>query len=118
MPYSEIRFPSDFLPGRQRRFLDIPVMSKRKSTRRKADPGTQELFAWPFKVLHDLFHKPPFVADPEFTRFDFDALRSKLPRPLLHTPKLTFRQAGRGRLPLLLWLIVVVLMTLLGLIVL
>src|SRR5437016_13610059 len=29
---------------------------------------------WPLEELHDL-HKPPFVADPEFTPFDIDALR-------------------------------------------
>ena len=29
---------------------------------------------WPLEELHDL-HKPPFVAEPEFTPFDIDALR-------------------------------------------
>jgi hypothetical protein len=28
---------------------------------------------WPLEELHDL-HKPPFVAEPEFTPFDIDAL--------------------------------------------
>ena len=38
------------------------------------DPRMQGPFAWPFKVLHDLFSNPPFVADSEFTSFDIDAL--------------------------------------------
>lgn len=93
-------------------------MFKRKSIRGAIGPRTPGIFAWPFKVLHDLFRNPPFVADPEFTPFDIDALRSKLTRPLAHTPKSRFLNVGRGRLPFLVWLIVLVVVTLLGLIIL
>lgn len=37
-------------------------------------------FAWPFKVLHDLFSNKPFVADPEFTPIDIDAFACQYTR--------------------------------------
>ena len=29
----------------------------------------RDLFAYPFKVLRDIFTNPPFMPEPEFTRF-------------------------------------------------
>ena len=37
----------------------------------------REAFAYPFKVLRDVFTDPPSVSDPEFTRFDLNALHDK-----------------------------------------
>ena len=93
-------------------------MSRRKPVRVMTGREVHELFAWPFKVLHDLFHNPPSVADPEFTPFDINALRSKLVRPSRNTRKSTFFSVDRARLPFLVWLIVMVVVTLFGLIIL
>jgi hypothetical protein len=54
-------------------------MLRRKFIRVRSDPrGLGRYQAgnplWPLEELHDL-HKPPFVAEPEFTPFDIDALR-------------------------------------------
>jgi hypothetical protein len=37
----------------------------------------RDAFAYPFKVLRDLFNDPPFASDPEFTPFNLNALRSE-----------------------------------------
>jgi hypothetical protein len=65
------------------------------------DPRMQGPFAWPFKVLHDLFSNPPFVADPEFTSFDIDALRCKWTQKSsrsLDTPKSIFLNIDSAQL--------------------
>jgi len=36
--------------------------------------NVRDAFAYPFKVLRDVFTDPPFVPDPEFTRFHLNAL--------------------------------------------
>jgi hypothetical protein len=59
-------------------------MLSQRFIRVTTDPRMQGPFAWPFKVLHDLFHKPPFVADPEFSSFDIDALRCKRTQKASH----------------------------------
>jgi hypothetical protein len=68
-------------------------MLGRRFIRVTTDPTMQGPFAWPFKVLHDLFSNPPFVADPEFTSFDIEALRCKWTQKSyrsLDTPKSIF----------------------------
>ena len=37
----------------------------------------RDALAYPFKVLRDVFTDPPFVPDPEFTRFDLNALQAQ-----------------------------------------
>ena len=37
----------------------------------------RDAIAYPFKVLRDVFTDPPFVPDPEFTRFDLSALEDE-----------------------------------------
>jgi hypothetical protein len=54
-------------------------MLRRKFIRFTSDPRRLGRYQagnplWPLEELHDL-HKPPFVAEPEFTPFDIDALR-------------------------------------------
>lgn len=92
-------------------------MLRRKLIRVTADPRVQGPFAWPFKVLRDLFRSPPFVADPEFTPFDMDALRSTLRRPSPRPSKSAFFIVDQARL-ILLWFIGLVVVPLLGLIIL
>ena len=75
-------------------------------------------FAWPFKVLRDLFYNPPFVADPEFTPFDIDALRCKLTRLSPDIPKSAFLAVDRARLIFWVWFIELILAPLLALIIL
>jgi hypothetical protein len=92
-------------------------MWRRKLIRVTTDPRMQGPFAWPFKVLRDLFRCPPFVADPEFTPFDLDALRSKLTRPLPATRKSALFVVDRARL-ILWWFIGLIVVPLLGLVIL
>jgi hypothetical protein len=55
-------------------------MPPRKSSASGCDLKTRKRYAanplWPLEELRDLCD-PPFVADPEFTRFDIDALGSQ-----------------------------------------
>ena len=37
----------------------------------------RDAFAYPFKVLRDVFTNPPSMPDPEFKRFDLHALQDK-----------------------------------------
>jgi hypothetical protein len=80
---------------------------QRKLIRVTTDPRNQGLFAWPFKVLHDLFCNPPFVADPEFTPFEIDAVQAKSAREISPAPK-TYKLAlidiDRSQLTLFIWL--------------
>jgi hypothetical protein len=52
-------------------------MSKRDSSNEKSDWRVRAAFAYPFKVLRDIFTDPPFAPEPEFTRFDLNALRDE-----------------------------------------
>jgi len=60
----------------------------------------RDAFAYPFKVLRDVFTDLPSVPDPEFTRFDLNALwvedseagRASEPRPV----RAKRDSAGRG----------------------
>jgi hypothetical protein len=92
-------------------------MGRRKLIRVTTDPRMQGPFAWPFKVLRDLFSCPPFVADPEFTPFDVGALRSNVNRPSSGTRKSAFFVVDRARL-ILWWFIGLVVVPLLSLVVL
>jgi hypothetical protein len=91
---------------------------QRRFIRVVSDPRMQGPFAWPFKVLRDLFRNPPFVADPEFTPFDIDALRCKCTRPSPDIPKSTFFNIDRARLIFGVWFIGLVVAPILGLIIL
>jgi hypothetical protein len=55
-------------------------MPSKKSSTPGCDLKTRKRYVanplWPLEALRDLAD-PPFVADPEFTRFDMDALRSQ-----------------------------------------
>jgi hypothetical protein len=55
-------------------------MPPQKSSAPGCDLKTRKRYVanplWPLEELRDL-SDPPFVADPEFTRFDIDALRSQ-----------------------------------------
>lgn len=94
-------------------------MLRRKSIRVETDdPRMQAPFAWPFKVLYDLFHNPPFVADPEFTPFDLDVFRGKSPQPSLDARRPTFFYIDSAQLILLVWLIEFAVAPILGLIIL
>jgi hypothetical protein len=56
--------------------------------------------------LHDLFSNPPFVADPEFTSLEFDALRCKWTQKSsrsLDTPKSIFLNIDSAQLTFLVW---------------
>jgi hypothetical protein len=75
-------------------------------------------FAWPFKVLRDLFRNPPFVAEPEFTPFDIASLRCKLTRSSPDIGTSTFFNVDRARLIFCVWFIELVVAPLLGLIIL
>jgi len=52
-------------------------MSKKHSSNEKSDWSVRDVFAYPFKVLREVFTDPPFVPEPEFTRFDLNALRAE-----------------------------------------
>ena len=90
-------------------------MLGRKFIRVTTDPRMQGPFAWPFKVLHDLFRKPPFVADPEFTSFDIDALRGKSTQKnsdSLNTPKSSWLNIDSAQLVFLVWFVELILVLL------
>jgi hypothetical protein len=76
-------------------------------------------FAWPFKVLRDLFSNPPFVADPEFARIDMDALRGKWSLKDSYPPE-TSRSSvlriDRAQFVFWVWLLELILLPLLALI--
>lgn len=42
-----------------------------------SDRSVRRVFAYPFKVLRDMFTDPPFVPEPEFTSLDLNALRGE-----------------------------------------
>jgi hypothetical protein len=96
-------------------------MLTRKFIRFVSDPRMQGPFAWPFKVLHDLFNRPPFVADPEFTPLDIDALQGKWPGRTSHSsaiPALSFIKIDRAKFTFLVWFIELILVPLLALVIL
>ena len=97
---------------------EVLLMLRRKFIRVETDPRMQGPFAWPFKVLYDLFHNPPFVADPEFTPFDLGVLRSKSPQPSADIPRPTVFYIDSTRLIFWFWLVELVVAPILGLIVL
>ena len=89
---------------------------KRKLVRLTDNPGMQGPFAWPFKVLRDLFAEPPFVADPDFTPFDLDALRRKRARheaPHPAASPLNVLNLDRAKLVLLIWFLELIVLPLL-----
>lgn len=78
-------------------------------------------FAWPFKVLRDLFIHPPFVADPEFAPLDLDALQGKGTRPASHRPEAPASivlRVDQAKFLFWLWLLELILLPLLALIIL
>jgi hypothetical protein len=93
-------------------------MLQRKFIHVTTDPRMQGPFAWPFKVLRDLFRNPPFVADPEFAPFDMDALRSKLTPPSPDTSASAVFNVDSARLIFWVWFVELVVAPILGLIIL
>jgi hypothetical protein len=93
-------------------------MLQRKFICVTTDPRMQGPFISPFKVLRDLFHNPPFVADPEFTPFDIGALRCKLTRPSQDTPPSCCFTVDQAKLVFWVWFIELVVAPKLGLIIL
>jgi hypothetical protein len=96
-------------------------MLRSKFIRFISDPRMQGPFAWPFKVLHDLFNSPPFVSDPEFTPFDMDALQGKWPRRISHSstnPAPVLLKVDRAKFTFLVWFIELILVPLLALVIL
>jgi hypothetical protein len=78
-------------------------------------------FAWPFKVLRDLFWDPPFVADPEFAPLDMDALRGKWsPKSSKspETPASSVLDMDRAQFIFWVWFLELILLPLLALIIL
>ena len=78
-------------------------------------------FAWPFKVLYDLFNRPPCVADPEFTPFDRDALQARWARRISHSstnPAPVLLKIDRAKFTFLVWFIELILVPLLALVIL
>ncbi len=58
-------------------------MKTSNASQRKEDvPKNTSLFAWPFKVLRDMFFSPPSAPEPKFTPFDLKVFRAKNFRPL------------------------------------
>jgi hypothetical protein len=72
-------------------------MPPQKSSAPGCDLKTRKRYVanhlWPLEELRDL-GDPPFVADPEFTRFDIDALRSQDRR--ISAPTLARRSGHLG----------------------
>ena len=74
-----------------------------------------DAFAWPFKVLGDVFTDHPIVPDPEFTGFDLKALRGEDPSVSSHVSnrqKSTRAGRKRVRIPILLIALVLILVAL------
>jgi hypothetical protein len=75
---SETRLKSIVRTTKLRQKRRASLRLRRKFIRVRSDPRRLCRYQagdplWPLEELHDL-HKPPFVAEPEFTPFDIDAL--------------------------------------------
>ena len=66
-----------------------------------SDRKLRDAFAYPFKVLRDIFANPPFVPEPEFTHFDLNALRGENTAHSRHS-QLAQTTRDRIRIPVLL----------------
>jgi hypothetical protein len=76
-----------------------------------SDGKIRDAFAYPFKVLRDIFINPPFVPEPEFTRFNLNALQGE------DTPRPSHSQSARAttkriRIPVLLLALFLILLAL------
>ena len=71
----------------------------------------RDAFAYPFKVLRDIFTNPPFVPEPEFTRFDLNALRDENTENSSHS-RLARATRDRIRIPVLLLALALILLAL------
>jgi hypothetical protein len=68
----------------------------------------QGVFAWPFKVLSDLFRNSRSVPDPEFVPFKLGALidrTGQIERPPVREGKSRLITIGQPRFVLIVWLI-------------
>ena len=75
----------------------------------------QDAFAWPFKVLGDLFTDRPFVPDSEFKGLDLSALRDEDSRGLSHVSngqKSARASRKKVRIPILLLALVLIVVAL------
>jgi hypothetical protein len=84
-------------------------MLKRGCSKKMSD--RRDLFAYPFKVLRDIFTNPPFMPEPEFTRFDLNALRGKKTASSNHS-KLARANRKRIGIPVLLLALVLIVLAL------
>jgi hypothetical protein len=71
----------------------------------------RDAFAYPLKVLRDIFINPPFVPEPEFTRFDLYALRGENTASSSHS-QLTRAAKDRITIPVLLLALVLIVLAL------
>ncbi|MBV8276725.1 MAG: hypothetical protein JO170_15905 [Verrucomicrobia bacterium] len=75
----------------------------------------RDAFAWPFKVLGDVFTHHPLVPDPEFTGFDLKALRGEdtgVSNDVSNRQKSTRASRKRVRIPILLLALVLIVVAL------
>ena len=88
-------------------------MSKRDSSNEKSGGSVRDVFAYPFKVLRDIFTDPPFAPEPEFTRFDLNALRdSGASSTVLSRKNLARATRRKIRIPILLLALILVVIAL------
>jgi hypothetical protein len=88
-------------------------MFKRGCEKEISERGVRHVFAYPFKVLRDMFTDPPFVPEPEFTSFDLSALRGEDSEGhVSRQSKLGQARRERIRIPILLLALVLVVLAL------
>jgi hypothetical protein len=71
----------------------------------------RDAFVYPFKVLRDIFANPPFVPEPEFRRFDLNALKDENTEHSIHS-KLARGTRDRIRIPVLLLALILIVLAL------
>jgi hypothetical protein len=76
-----------------------------------SDRKIRDAFAYPFKVLRDIFTNPPFVPEPEFTRFDLNALQGENAGRPSHS-QLARATRKRARIPVLFLALVLIVLAL------
>jgi hypothetical protein len=92
------------LPKIQQGFRQINMLKKR-CNKETSGQSARDPFAYPFKVLRDMFTDTRFVPDQEFARFDLTALRGKDsagPVDSTRRPKPARANRERVRIPVLL----------------
>jgi hypothetical protein len=75
-----------------------------------SDRKLTDAFAYPFKVLRDIFTNPPSVPEPEFTHLDLNALRDE--KTAHATSKLARATRNRIGIPVLVLALVLIVLAL------